>query len=196
MVQPLSRSSHGTRCEVASKLIENKRLGARRGVGMARIRTSPGEARLRPAAWPTGWPAGRVVIDRIGRIFKRVGSAAPARQLRKAVDEARLGRSLRRRVPGVSRGARFCPADAPRVVWEVASLFNGLDGVPYADLFCASDRTLRKVVAQAALQDSRLFAPVTQDRPAAPARRAYAAPPVVTGNGAGGLPSSSSKARR
>ena len=42
-------------------------------------------------------------------------------------------------------------------VWRVVQLFEGADGVPYARLVNAADRSLTKTVATAALLDRSLF---------------------------------------
>jgi hypothetical protein len=42
-------------------------------------------------------------------------------------------------------------------VWRVVKLFDGADGVPYARLVNAADRTLTKTVATDALLDRSLF---------------------------------------
>jgi len=42
-------------------------------------------------------------------------------------------------------------------VWRVIQLFEGADGVPYARLVNAADRTLTKTVATGALLDRTLF---------------------------------------
>jgi hypothetical protein len=62
--------------------------------------------------------------------------------------------SLRQRRPAteVSLGARYYRRDAPKIVWEVESLFVGKDGMHYAGLFCVSDPTLRKTLSHSALQ--------------------------------------------
>lgn len=51
----------------------------------------------------------------------------------------------------VTIGQRFRKADAPLIVWEVASMFDGTDGVPYAGIICIADPSQRKTVAQEAL---------------------------------------------
>ena len=41
---------------------------------------------------------------------------------------------------------------SPLLVWEVANLFQGIDGTPYAHIFCIADPSRRKTVAQNALE--------------------------------------------
>ena len=38
------------------------------------------------------------------------------------------------------------------MVWEVANLFQGIDGTPYAHIFCLADPSRKKTVAQNALE--------------------------------------------
>jgi len=46
------------------------------------------------------------------------------------------------------------------IVWRVVDLFEGRDGIPYARLVNANDRSLVKTVATEALLDRSLFRPV------------------------------------
>jgi hypothetical protein len=64
---------------------------------------------------------------------------------------------------GVTLEDRFVSATASTVgrgvaaVWRVVQLFEGGDGVPYARLVNAADRSLTKTVATGALLDRSLF---------------------------------------
>ena len=52
----------------------------------------------------------------------------------------------------VTLGARYHTAGLPYMVWEVASLFDGIDGTPYAHIIAVNDQTRRKTVAQSSLE--------------------------------------------
>ncbi|WP_374308072.1 hypothetical protein [Dongia sp.] len=52
----------------------------------------------------------------------------------------------------VTVGARYRSADTNLITWEVASIFNGIDGTPYAHIFCVQDQSRRKTVAQSSLE--------------------------------------------
>lgn len=54
-------------------------------------------------------------------------------------------------------GARYRDADTNLLVWEVADLFDGIDGTPYAQIFCVTDTSRRKTVAQSALRSGRQY---------------------------------------
>ena len=60
---------------------------------------------------------------------------------------------------------RFLPATktttgkSTGIVWQVVDLFEGRDGIPYARLVNANDRSLVKTVATEALFDRSLFRP-------------------------------------
>ena len=56
----------------------------------------------------------------------------------------------------VSAG-RSAVASGVTAVWRVVQLFDGRDGVPYARLVNAADRSLTKTVATGALLDRSLF---------------------------------------
>lgn len=60
--------------------------------------------------------------------------------------------SKARRDTDIAAGQRFRKCDAPRVVWQVDSLFDGVDGVPYAAIFRIDDPSMRKTVARASLE--------------------------------------------
>jgi hypothetical protein len=57
------------------------------------------------------------------------------------------------RFVSVGRSMSGCMA----MVWRVVHLFEGADGVPYARLVNAVDRSLTKTVATGALLDRSLF---------------------------------------
>jgi len=57
----------------------------------------------------------------------------------------------------VTIGARYQDADTQLLVWEVAELFDGIDGTPYAQIFCVTDTSRRKTVAQSALRSGRQY---------------------------------------
>ena len=63
----------------------------------------------------------------------------------------------RQRGSEINIGQRFCKAEASRIVWEVASLFRGTDGKPYAQLIRIDDMTMRKTVAVTALTESNQY---------------------------------------
>lgn len=57
----------------------------------------------------------------------------------------------------ISVGARYHTAGIPYLVWEVASLFDGIDGTPYAHIICVNDQTRRKTVAQSSLETGNQY---------------------------------------
>lgn len=63
----------------------------------------------------------------------------------------------RRKQNQVTIGAKYQDADTPLLVWEVAHIFDGIDGTPYAHIFCVSDASRRKTVAQSALRSGRQY---------------------------------------
>jgi len=63
----------------------------------------------------------------------------------------------RQRESEINIGQRFRKAEAARIVWEVASLFRGTDGKPYAQLIRIDDMTMRKTVAVTALTESNQY---------------------------------------
>ena len=54
-------------------------------------------------------------------------------------------------------GNRYRSADTSLITWEVASVFNGIDGTPYAHIFCLQDQSRRKTVAQSSLEGSSQY---------------------------------------
>jgi hypothetical protein len=63
---------------------------------------------------------------------------------------------LRRRhqVPEISVGARYFRRDAPNIIWEVLSLYEGVDGLRHAILYDVAHPTLRKTLSQITLETS------------------------------------------
>lgn len=57
----------------------------------------------------------------------------------------------------ISVGSRYHTAGIPYLVWEVASLFDGIDGTPYAHIICVNDQTRRKTVAQSSLETGNQY---------------------------------------
>ena len=54
-------------------------------------------------------------------------------------------------------GNRYKSADTNLITWEVATVFNGIDGTPYAHIFCLQDQSRRKTVAQSSLEASSQY---------------------------------------
>lgn len=54
-------------------------------------------------------------------------------------------------------GNRYRSGDTSLITWEVASVFNGIDGTPYAHIFCLQDQSRRKTVAQSSLESSSQY---------------------------------------
>jgi hypothetical protein len=54
-------------------------------------------------------------------------------------------------------GNRYRSADTSLITWEVASVFNGIDGTPYAHIFCVQDQSRRKTVAQSSLESGSQY---------------------------------------
>ncbi|TXH38173.1 MAG: hypothetical protein E6Q98_04970 [Rhodospirillaceae bacterium] len=73
-----------------------------------------------------------------------------------------LGIFSRRKQTRVTVGARYQNADMSILVWEVASTFNGIDGTPYAHIFCVNDTSRRKTVAQSALESGVQYRRLSQ----------------------------------
>jgi hypothetical protein len=63
-----------------------------------------------------------------------------------------LGLFRSRKPVQVSVGSRYKAGGSQLMVWEVANLFQGIDGTPYAHIFCLADPSRRKTVAQNALE--------------------------------------------
>jgi len=63
-----------------------------------------------------------------------------------------LGFFKSRKPARVMVGARYQTGETSTILWEVASVFNGIDGTPYAHIFCVNDTSRRKTVAQSALE--------------------------------------------
>jgi hypothetical protein len=63
-----------------------------------------------------------------------------------------LGLFRSRKPVQVNVGYRYQVGESPLMVWEVANLFQGIDGTPYAHIFNIADPSRRKTVAQNALE--------------------------------------------
>ncbi len=63
-----------------------------------------------------------------------------------------FGLFRRRKDHQITIGTRYRAAETPLLTWEVASIFTGIDGQAYAQIFCVTDQTRRKTVAQSALE--------------------------------------------
>jgi hypothetical protein len=63
-----------------------------------------------------------------------------------------LGFFRSRKPVQVNVGNRYQVGESPLMVWEVANLFQGIDGTPSAHIFCVADPSRRKTVAQNALE--------------------------------------------
>ncbi len=57
----------------------------------------------------------------------------------------------------IAVGARYSSGETPSIVWEVASLFLGIDGTPYAQIIHVADATRRKTLAQSVLEQGSQF---------------------------------------
>jgi hypothetical protein len=66
----------------------------------------------------------------------------------------------RRRESGIDVGQQFRKADAANIVWQVASIFRGVDGKAYAQLIRIDDVSMRKTVAINALTQSVQYVPI------------------------------------
>lgn len=62
-------------------------------------------------------------------------------------------------------GNRYRSADTNLITWEVASVFNGIDGTPYAHIFCLQDQSRRKTVAQSSLEGSSQYVRLPNKQP-------------------------------
>ena len=51
-----------------------------------------------------------------------------------------------------SIGTRYCRRDNPNIVWEVISVYTGVDGRPHAVLSSVSDPLWRKTLSQFELE--------------------------------------------
>jgi len=63
----------------------------------------------------------------------------------------------------VAVGAKYYTAGLPYMVWEVVSLFDGIDGTPYAHIVAVNDPTRRKTVAQSSLESGNQYVPATDE---------------------------------
>jgi hypothetical protein len=85
----------------------------------------------------------------VGRF--RISGADP-QGIKAEAAERPLGLFRSRKPVQVIVGSRYRVGDSPLLVWEVANLFQGIDGTPYAHIFCLADPSRRKTVAQNALE--------------------------------------------
>lgn len=60
-------------------------------------------------------------------------------------------------------GSKFYTAGLPYMVWEVVSLFEGIDGTPYAHIVAVNDPTRRKTVAQSSLESGTQYVPALDE---------------------------------
>jgi len=70
----------------------------------------------------------------------------------------------RHRSPEISIGARYFREDTPGIVWEVLSLYVGVDGLPHAILFNVGQPTLRKTLSQFTLENGGQYTRVPENR--------------------------------
>jgi hypothetical protein len=64
----------------------------------------------------------------------------------------------------VAVGSKYYTAGLPYMVWEVVSLFDGIDGTPYAHLVAVNDPTRRKTVAQSSLESGNQYVPAPAEQ--------------------------------
>jgi hypothetical protein len=69
----------------------------------------------------------------------------------------------REKHPSIAVGSRYYTAGLPYMVWEVISLFEGIDGTPYAHIVAVNDPTRRKTVAQSSLESGTQYVPAPDD---------------------------------
>lgn len=63
----------------------------------------------------------------------------------------------------VAVGSKYYTAGLPYMVWEVVSLFEGIDGTPYAQIVAVNDPTRRKTVAQSSLESGTQYVAVQDE---------------------------------
>ncbi|HEV8388260.1 MAG TPA: hypothetical protein VGQ35_00375 [Dongiaceae bacterium] len=63
----------------------------------------------------------------------------------------------------VAVGSKYYTAGLPYMVWEVVSLFDGIDGTPYAHIVAVNDPTRRKTVAQSSLESGNQYVPAPDE---------------------------------
>lgn len=80
-----------------------------------------------------------------------------SRDDRAAADTGMMNPFKTQKQAPISVGARYHTAGLPYLVWEVASLFDGIDGTPYAHIICVNDQTRRKTVAQSSLETGNQY---------------------------------------
>jgi hypothetical protein len=66
--------------------------------------------------------------------------------------------------PEISIGARYFRRDVPGIIWEVLSLYAGVDGLPHAILYNVAHPTLRKTLSQFTLEDGGQYTRVPENR--------------------------------
>ena len=104
------------------------------------------------------------------KLPRRLGYAQPRARLCKRAPANRLDiltrmfSMLRRRhqSPEISVGARYFRRDAPSIVWEVLSLYVGIDGLAHAILFDVGHHTLRKTLSKFTLENSGQYTRVPE----------------------------------
>ncbi len=57
----------------------------------------------------------------------------------------------------IAVGTRYQSNENTPMIWEVASLFQGIDGTPYAQIIHVGDTSRRKTVAQSALEQGTQY---------------------------------------
>jgi hypothetical protein len=62
----------------------------------------------------------------------------------------------------ISVGARYFRRDVPGIIWEVLSLYVGVDGLLHAILFNIHHHTLRKTLSQSALEDTGQYTRISE----------------------------------
>lgn len=63
----------------------------------------------------------------------------------------------------VAVGSKYYTAGLPYMVWEVVSLFEGIDGTAYAQIVAVNDPTRRKTVAQSSLESGTQYVPAPDE---------------------------------
>jgi hypothetical protein len=62
----------------------------------------------------------------------------------------------------IAPGQRYQKEGVPWVIWEVASVFEGNDGMIYAQLVRVDDRSMRKTVSRAVLERGVDYRPLAR----------------------------------
>jgi hypothetical protein len=63
----------------------------------------------------------------------------------------------------ISVGARYFRQDGSSILWEVLSLYVGVDGLPHAILYNVGNPTVRKTLSQFTLENGGLYTPVPEN---------------------------------